>query len=500
MRAAWNICCGWISNIRDHFSRSYFERRADIPLAIYSSCYGIDVMQFLLVHENRSTRLIKYKTGRQARIIKKRGAGIQSTGSVCLCVLFMAAGPETKEAQVTQTKETTRLSLKNINLLAHSVSPTTTSGHMEANSHRYHCRAGNLQDNMASMAAANMVEIPSEYPRCDLEWSLQPISYMLRIYGVDLDMNQPRSVCRRCAFITLGMCHLVVSGFLGVYSIKIFLSVPYDPTSDFFYLVLNIVSKMIFDCSGLLATLLVSQLKWGSFWRALKILEHNCQLPARVYNRLRKALTTGIIFFSLLVFIARVCLSQFKSNWYTTLLSKEIFTIGLLVESKTGNGEFQHSDFSVEFVTPGKLIQTFVRQSNNSFILFYAYSTRFASESIQVLVDEVKTWTFATKGPLIHRISKCKKMHALISCFIKEIEGFFGPSMLPIFASIFTNIIFMGYQLIALLLKQTYNDALLFLINFVRAFIILSFLVSGTETMKSKVSSPKNYSSFHITV
>lgn len=156
-------------------------------------------------------------------------------------------------------------------------------------------------DNKPSISVAKMQGIQNEYFQRDLEWSLRPIFYGLRVFGVDLDVNQPASIYRPYAFITLEMFLFIFSSCSGFLMIKAFRLHDPDTPSFLFYLILMIVSTIFFNALYFTTLMVTTRLRWRRLWKKAKEVERLCQLPASFYKRLRNAVTVGIIAFGLLV-------------------------------------------------------------------------------------------------------------------------------------------------------------------------------------------------------
>jgi len=122
-------------------------------------------------------------------------------------------------------------------------------------------------------------------------------------------------------------------------------------------------------------------------------------------------------------------------------------------------------------------------------VVIYLSFMRFVSEGIQVFINQVRNRAFRCGGGPALQVSRWEKINLILG-LVHEINGFFGPLMLPIFGTIFVKVIICSYQLVSYQLvffKPPERDIAIFLLRFIEKVIIMLALVFGTERMKSKV-------------
>lgn len=157
---------------------------------------------------------------------------------------------------------------------------------------------------------------------------------------------------------------------------------------------------------------------------------------------------------------------------------------------------------SIKATHNGKFIQSaastmIVALMNNCLTAFYIWSLWFVGKSIQILINDVKIGSSTIGRPFRHRVSRWKRLHSLISRQIQEIEGFFGPPTVLIFASIFVRTILMVYKLIADVITGSHADICVTFLRLSKDIVTMSALISGTEVLKNKVIFLKYNPSFH---
>ena len=351
--------------------------------------------------------------------------------------------------------------------------------------HWHHYLADNPMGNMAPVAPVKILQL-DEYCRRDLEWGLRPILFLLRIFGIDLDMNRPRSDrCRRFGFLALGISILIVSSFYGFKLINTLSYFVSQASSEVSYLILIIIPTIIFNPAYYGTTLVTTQLKWQRLWQKIQKLEHVCPMTDNFYSRLRKTLIASIIVFSLQVHVLQL-IPKFRSVFISIATLKEAGVAGLMF------GTFDQAEATMQLLIKevdkiGLGIQISIQIYKNFFVLLYLSLIWLASESIQVLTDEIQTWPVRIKRPLNYRVRNWKYTYLEISSLIKEINGFFGPSMILIFSSIFTQIILSSYKVVVISFRDTDDNVAVYLLRLVFNTLIVLILISATEAMRSKV-------------
>ena len=157
---------------------------------------------------------------------------------------------------------------------------------------------------MASTTVSRVTNISSEYWRHDLVFGLQPIFHALRIIGIDLNVNPPRSVARRCAFVSWAMFLLVVFGCLSrdliTARVKILQN---ELTTESVYMLIYFGVLTVASILFILASLTASQLKWEQLWRQLREVEGLNRFTPHLYDRMRTSISISIIIVVLLVLI-----------------------------------------------------------------------------------------------------------------------------------------------------------------------------------------------------
>ena len=117
-----------------------------------------------------------------------------------------------------------------------------------------------------------------------------------------------------------------------------------------------------------------------------------------------------------------------------------------------------------------------------NFVTFYLILIWFASMSIQVVVEDVRTYSTIRTYAAGLRVQQWRRCYISISNFVKELDGFFGPFLLVLIGTWFALLSILLSQLI-----QMDEDARMDLVFVSIIFILLGTIVFATQAMKKKV-------------
>ena len=139
---------------------------------------------------------------------------------------------------------------------------------------------------MNSFRRGRVDEIPSA-DQHDLAWSFRPFRYSLRVFGIDLDVGQPRSKLRRKISPIFGK-------FMMIYFLVFHLQVLYwiyvdselKNTAAWIELGMDLIDMI----SSLLFQLIVFfklHFKWKGLWQKVEQMEKIINFPTTSYSHLR---------------------------------------------------------------------------------------------------------------------------------------------------------------------------------------------------------------------
>ena len=360
----------------------------------------------------------------------------------------------------------------------------------------HHYFVVNPRGNMASLACGNGEEIPSWCPQQNLEWSLRPIFIGLRVLGIDFDANQPRSLLRRCTFISLAVVLFLISCCLNiinnVHHVELYRT---EFSTESVYMLIYFgwltVSNIAFAC----ALMAVSQLRWGKLWRKLQRIEQFNSFTARSYGQTRKLATVLAIVSVLLVILHFVFWKKksLKLESFCWFLAQGVLDMGayyLTLQEENYNYFTQIQNDAVDKIF-GRILPEIGRFLTSALFMSLIYSV---SMSIQVLIEEAETYLSTTEHASIHRLVKWSKDYLFILDVVDEISHFFAILLLIMFASLFLTTTIFSFRFLNVVLTHSRENSVRHFMKIVKNIIIITGMIHPVEMMKRKVSSP-SYSS-----
>ena len=163
----------------------------------------------------------------------------------------------------------------------------------------------NKSEKMVETAQEVIVNVPLDLSKLNLAWSLQPILWSLRAFGIDFDVNQPRSTHRRSIFILSGAVIILIFGYFA-YDLIHFSShlLHYRTSTEPVYMATYLSSLAIINSLSITALLAVANFKWKTLWTKLKDVEQLARFTDDSYKKMRKTIATSIVVVILLVGIS----------------------------------------------------------------------------------------------------------------------------------------------------------------------------------------------------
>ena len=149
---------------------------------------------------------------------------------------------------------------------------------------------------MKFRSVRRIVAFESQVIKYDLDWSFRPVFSSMRILGIDLNVSNRPSKCRRCGFFLLGICILISTSIYSTYNDRKRIYDRQEQSSIFLLRNLFILSRGIIMQAAIFT---ITFLKWETARRALEELEHSICFSARIHHQTRKIhriyVTIGLI-------------------------------------------------------------------------------------------------------------------------------------------------------------------------------------------------------------
>ena len=161
-------------------------------------------------------------------------------------------------------------------------------------------------NNMAPVAGWKIVGNSSENPSHDLMWTLQPIFRTLQIFGIELELNQPHSICHRRVSLALKMSIFALVGSVaGIILINLD-EIILNAGNRKRHTALTLCSNLIITTSFTVAILAAAHWKWGTLWKKLQKVAQFTQFTANIPKKIRLVTMASIIGFIIFVRINTV--------------------------------------------------------------------------------------------------------------------------------------------------------------------------------------------------
>ena len=149
---------------------------------------------------------------------------------------------------------------------------------------------------MKFRSVRRIVAFESQVIKYDLDWSFRPVFSSMRILGIDLNVSNRPSKCRRCGFFLLGICILISTSIYSTYNDMKRISKMPSQKAIFVLRNLFILSRSVIMQTAIFT---ITFFKWETVRRALEELEHSICFSARIHHQTRKIhriyVTIGLI-------------------------------------------------------------------------------------------------------------------------------------------------------------------------------------------------------------
>ena len=144
-------------------------------------------------------------------------------------------------------------------------------------------------------ARSSIVQIQSEYQR-DLLCSFQPIFFLMRFLGIELNVSQSYSKFRRFGFLTLAILMLIYNVIATYLHYKLYEVSGNRGTASYW---VALVKQCTLTASGILIPLIlfaITIFKWKPLWKKVHEMEHFLNFQSNPLLQLRKtAICTSIM-------------------------------------------------------------------------------------------------------------------------------------------------------------------------------------------------------------
>ena len=135
---------------------------------------------------------------------------------------------------------------------------------------------------MVNLARSMCRTVPSPIPR-DLIWSLQPINWLARIIGIELNVTEKRSTIHRFIFFTFGMLNLLLAGTWLCYEVSCSIG-----TEDGNRAKWKLVLTNTFQLAVPVVFFARILFRWKPVWKQAERMEEKLNYLSTFYHRLRR--------------------------------------------------------------------------------------------------------------------------------------------------------------------------------------------------------------------
>jgi len=314
------------------------------------------------------------------------------------------------------------------------------------------------------MAAKIISEVPrvsSEYPERNLVWSLRPIFLVMRIFGTDLDVIRRRTVYRRCAFLVLAVFILSFISYFHWEFTYPKLMTPLNQSTgvnnQLEYILYN-TSHIFFYIALMVAQLVTVQLNWGNLWKKMQEMDQRGCLKPDHYNRIRK--------FVVILMMGAILLNVSKPM--------------AAVVSLTSKPRSLHDIF-----TNPKVYQEIFQDLLMVLFLCLTYLATITNETI---IQDVSTRSFQWRNVSLYWIRQWKKNYFAVQEYVKEIDRFFGPTLIITFAKISVDIIVTCSVVVNWIFQIEARNPLLFILKTITNILLAAGSIIAAQKMEEKAS------------
>ena len=318
-------------------------------------------------------------------------------------------------------------------------------------------------------------EIVANESHHDLIWSLQPIIYGMRVFGIDLNMSLPVNCFRLFALVSFASLMA-----LNCSSYPQMSDEPIDKTSAKSTMVwldfLKPFTWFIFNIGFLLAMLEMATLfKWKPLWDTLKRLDNNMRT---FHWQLRKLSAVLTIFFIILA-------SQFNNKMISWTVFYSFLSQGLSLRVIVS----WKRDYVIESMFGMLMIDLYIYFA----VILFVCLTCSASLSIQTIIVEVQNHFPPLRGAVIAQLMKWKQNYFLISSYVELIDRFFGMFLFVFLAKLFVTFFIFSFCAVIYWHNNDSSNLIHMVCFFIKYGTLLALIFFGCETMKKQVSSLTKY-------
>ena len=340
---------------------------------------------------------------------------------------------------------------------------------------------------MGQILCKAMTDVASEDHR-GLMWSLRPIFNSMRIFGIELDVVQRRLVLRRAAAIFQGAAMVIFVVLSSL--VKTLWWTKFDHSSTLSWL------NAVIDYTNFSRTLLFPMVmgemmllcKWTPLREKLEQMDKLLSYPTRFHNRLRRVCIASMASVCLLVNSFHepdlaiewirticVCVSLSLSQELATKLLCEWFS---LITASLKPNPVQ----SVTYIS--NLVVDFYEDL--TIALFFCL-TWLASKSIEIIIDDVQTYSPALQQASSLRVLKWQRSYCLIMNFIQGVGQFFEVALFLFLLKQFLFLFFFFVHVVFYTFFLGNNRFISFyLMNILKNFLLMSAIIFGSHLMKKK--------------
>ena len=310
---------------------------------------------------------------------------------------------------------------------------------------------------------------------------LLPILYALRAVGTDLDVGQPRSKPRRCAFALSAMLMLVLVVWANAKLTSATRIMTISATLYDWSTALKNVTRLVASALFHSAFVSMSLFHWQTLWSRARTLERFMHFPPDFPARLRRF---SSVTFTLIMAVVRGTRGNRSENLQRRQVSLQEAAdkiIGGMYGfrlKKLKRGGFDAVE--VVGIVLGELHECFM-------VALFVSLTWFASESIATVTDDVRKRCRIFRSDGRGQLLRWQQSHCLILNLVEEVDSVFGrPLLVFIFKQ---NILFIAYlSLIIDLIAREESFPVFSLCFSIRNTFLILVLIIASQRMKIKVS------------
>ena len=270
----------------------------------------------------------------------------------------------------------------------------------------------------------NIIEVSSENQH-RLVSNLRPLLHFMKIFGIDLDLSQPHSKCRRCSFVILS---IFVYAEVIIFSSTESLIPEKRPTSTTYLLHITVLHIwLIWNYLFPMVMYYMVIFNWKNLWLAIENLERSMNYTTSSLQQLRR------VSIAVTTFVITLVISTFFCSYLIPKLLQIINPLSQAFTIEMINGRYKiieqliNGDWKKALENIGYFFLDFYAMAT---IYLFVLVTLLVSMSLQVIIEEVRNPLQPIGNSAKTQLMKWGQNYGHIFIFNKQINKCFGMFLL----------------------------------------------------------------------